>query len=174
MPLRKIITKGDPVLNKRAHPVTNFDEKLSGLLDDMVETLRDSGGVGLAAPQIGILRRVVVVINDSDEAIELVNPSIVATEGEQDGFEGCLSVPGYWGRVKRPMRARVRAQNRKGEWFEVEDEGMTARCFCHELDHLDGRLFTELTQKLYTSEELDELMERQAEEERKAEEARPS
>ena len=161
MALRTIITKGDPVLSKKAHPVTNFDEKLAILLDDMVETLRDSGGVGLAAPQIGILRRVVVVINDEDQVIELVNPEIIATEGEQEGFEGCLSVPGRWGKVARPMKARVKAQNRKGEWFEVEDEGLTARCFCHELDHLDGHLFTELTDKLYTSEELEELMEQE-------------
>ena len=161
MALRTIITKGDPVLSKKAHLVTNFDEKLALLLDDMVETLLDSGGVGLAAPQIGILRRVVVVINDEDQVIELVNPEIIATEGEQVGFEGCLSVPGRWGRVKRPMKARVRAQNRQGEWFEVEDEGLTARCFCHELDHLDGHLFTELTDKLYTSEELDKLMEQE-------------
>ena len=165
MALRTIITKGDPVLNKKAHLVTNFDEKLAILLDDMVETLRDSGGVGLAAPQIGILRRVVVVINDEDQVIELVNPEIIATEGEQVGFEGCLSVPGRWGKVARPMKARVKAQNRKGEWFEVEDEGLTARCFCHELVHLDGHLFTELTDKLYNSEELDELMDQQAEEE---------
>ena len=161
MALRTIITKGDPVLNKKAHLVTNFDEKLAILLDDMVETLRDSGGVGLAAPQIGILRRVVVVINDEDQVIELVNPEIIATEGEQVGFEGCLSVPGRWGKVARPMKARVKAQNRKGEWFEVEYEGLTARCFCHELDHLDGHLFTELTDKLYTSEELEELMEQE-------------
>ncbi len=161
MALRTIITKGDPVLSKKAHPVTNFDEKLAILLDDMVETLRDSGGVGLAAPQIGILRRVVVVINDEDQVIELVNPEIIATEGEQVGFEGCLSVPGRWGKVARPMKARVKAQNRQGEWFEVEDEGLTARCFCHELDHLDGHLFTELTDKLYTSEELEELMEQE-------------
>ena len=161
MALRTIITKGDPVLNKKAHLVTNFDEKLAILLDDMVETLRDSGGVGLAAPQIGILRRVVVVINDEDQVIELVNPEIIATEGEQVGFEGCLSVPGRWGKVALPMKARVKAQNRKGEWFEVEDEGLTARCFCHELDHLDGHLFTELTDKLYTSEELEELMEQE-------------
>ena len=161
MALRTIITKGDPVLSKKAHPVTNFDEKLANLLDDMVETLRDSGGVGLAAPQIGILRRVVVVINGEDQVIELVNPKIIATEGEQVGFEGCLSVPGRWGRVKRPMKAIVRAQNRQGQWFEVEDEGLTARCFCHELDHLDGHLFTELTDKLYTSEELEELMEQE-------------
>ena len=164
MALRTIITKGDPVLNKKAHLVTNFDEKLAILLDDMVETLRDSGGVGLATPQIGILRRVVVVINDEDQVIELVNPEIIATEGEQVGFEGCLSVPGRWGKVKRPMKAKVKAQNRQGEWFEVEDEGLTARCFCHELDHLDGHLFTELTDKLYTSEELEELMEQEGQE----------
>ena len=161
MALRTIITKGDPVLTKKAHLVTSFDQKLAILLDDMIETLRDAGGVGLAAPQIGILRRVVVVVNEEDQVIELVNPEIIATEGEQVGVEGCLSVPGRWGKVTRPMKAKVRAQNRQGEWFEVEDEGLTARCFCHELDHLDGHLFTELTDRLYTSEELEELMEQE-------------
>ena len=164
MALRTIITKGDPVLSKKAHLVTNFDEKLALLLDDMVETLRDSGGVGLAAPQIGILRRVVVVINDEDQVIELVNPEIIATEGEQEGFEGCLSVPGRWGVVKRPMKAKVKAQDRHGNWFEAEGEEIVARCFCHELEHLDGHLFTERAPKLYTTEELDKLMEEQEEE----------
>ena len=162
MALRTIITKGDPVLSKKAHLVTNFDEKLALLLDDMVETLRDSGGVGLAAPQIGILRRVVVVINDEDQVIELVNPEIIATEGEQVGFEGCLSVPGLWGRVTRPMKVKVRAQDRNGAFFEVEGEGITARCFCHETEHLDGHLFTEHTDRLYDNEELDRLLEAEA------------
>lgn len=161
MAIREILTDKDPALHKKCHPVTRFDAKLGLLLDDMKETLAHANGAGLAAPQIGILRRVVVVINEADQVIELVNPEIIATEGEQVGFEGCLSVPGRWGKVKRPMKARVRAQNRQGEWFEVEDEGLTARCFCHELDHLDGHLFTELTDKLYTSEELDKLMEQE-------------
>ncbi|MBC5737930.1 peptide deformylase [Lawsonibacter faecis] len=164
MSVRKIITKGDPVLGKKAHPVTQFDEKLHGLLDDMRDTLAQASGAGLAAPQVGILRRVVVISTGEEEGeiLELVNPTIVATEGEQDGLEGCLSVPGYWGRVKRPMKATVRAQDRNGEWFERTGEAMTARCFCHEVDHLDGRLYTELVEgKLYTNDELEEMMEEQ-------------
>lgn len=157
--LRTIVTEGDPVLNKVCHPVTKFDEKLWNLLDDMQETLAQSNGVGLAAPQVGILRRVVLVINSEDEVLELVNPTIIKAEGEQDGLEGCLSVPGKWGNVKRPMVVRVRAQDRYGNWFEVEDEELTARCFCHELDHLDGHLFVERTDHLFTPEELDAMME---------------
>lgn len=157
--LRTIVTEGDPVLNKVCHPVTKFDEKLWNLLDDMQETLAQSNGVGLAAPQVGILRRVVLVINSEDEVLELVNPTIIKAEGEQDGLEGCLSVPGKWGNVKRPMVVRVRAQDRHGNWFEVEDEELTARCFCHELDHLDGHLFVERTDHLFTPEELDAMME---------------
>ena len=160
--LRTIITEGDPVLNKVCHPVTKFDEKLWALLDDMQETLAESNGVGLAAPQVGILRRVVLVINSEDQVLELINPTIIKSEGEQDGLEGCLSVPGKWGNVKRPMVVRVRAQDRNGNWFEVEDEELTARCFCHELDHLDGHLFVEHTDRLFTSEELDAMMEEDA------------
>ena len=157
--LRTIVTEGDPVLNKVCHPVTKFDEKLWNLLDDMQETLAQSNGVGLAAPQVGILRRVVLVINSEDEVLELINPTIIKAEGEQEGLEGCLSVPGKWGNVKRPMVVRVRAQDRNGNWFEAEDEELTARCFCHELDHLDGHLFVERTDRLFTSEELDAMME---------------
>ncbi len=157
--LRTIITQGDPTLNKVCHPVTKFDEKLWDLLDDMRETLMESNGVGLAAPQVGILRRAVLVINGQDEVLELINPTIVHTDGEQEDMEGCLSVPGKWGFVKRPMVVRVRAQDRNGNWFEVEDEGLTARCFCHELDHLDGHLFVEHTDRLYTPEELEAMME---------------
>ena len=158
MAIRDIVTQGDPVLNKVCHPVTKFDEKLWELLDDMHDTLAQSNGVGLAAPQIGILRRVVLVINGEDRVIELINPTIVHTEGEQEGLEGCLSVPGKWGVVTRPMRVRVRAQDRNGNWFEEEDEELTARCFCHELDHLDGHLFSELADQLFTSEELEAMM----------------
>lgn len=157
--LRTIVTQGDPVLNKVCHPVTKFDEKLWDLLDDMRETLLDSNGVGLAAPQVGILRRVVLVINEQNEILELINPTIIHTAGEQEDMEGCLSVPGKWGFVTRPMVVRVRAQDRNGSWFEVEDEGLTARCFCHELDHLDGHLFVEHTDRLYTPEELEQMME---------------
>lgn len=163
MALRKIYKRGDSVLTKIAHPVTKFDNRLFALLDDLRDTLLEAGGVGLAAPQIGILRRAVVVIDDKENIIELVNPVIVKQSGEQDGYEGCLSVPGLYGLVKRPMRVRVRAQDRTGKFFEAEDEGMTARCFCHELEHLDGHLFVEHTNRLYTTEELDQMAEEKKE-----------
>ena len=158
MALRTILTDGDPALHKVCRPVTQFDEKLHDLLDDMKETLAKANGAGLAAPQVGILRRAVIVVDANDEMLELVNPEIIAREWEQEGFEGCLSVPGRWGVVKRPMKAKVRAQDRNGNFFEVEGEEIVARCFCHEIDHLDGHLFTELAGRLYTNEELDELM----------------
>ena len=139
--------------------VTKFDDKLHTLLDDMADTLRDADGVGLAAPQVGILRQVVLVINEDDEIIELINPEIIQTSGEQFGLEGCLSVPGRYGFVKRPMVVRVRAQDRNGNTFEVEDEGLTARCFCHEIDHLSGHLFDELVDRTYTVEEIEQMEE---------------
>ena len=158
MALRTILTDGDPVLHKACRPVTQFDGRLHDLLDDLKETLAQANGAGLAAPQVGILRRAVIVVDANDKMLELVNPEIIAVEGEQEGFEGCLSVPGRWGVVKRPMKAKVRAQDRNGDFFEVEGEEIVARCFCHEIDHLDGHLFTELAGRLYTTEELDELM----------------
>ncbi len=164
MAIRDILTDKDPALHKKCHPVTRFDEKLCSLLDDMRDTLAHANGAGLAAPQIGILRRVVVVVDANDDMLELVNPELVARDGEQDGLEGCLSVPGMWGYVKRPMHAKVRAQDRRGNWFEAEGEEIVARCFCHELEHLDGHVFTEHVDRLYTGEDLDRLL---AEEERK-------
>ncbi|WP_297289593.1 peptide deformylase [uncultured Flavonifractor sp.] len=158
MALRTILTDDDPVLHKACRPVTQFDGRLHDLLDDLKETLAEANGAGLAAPQVGILRRAVIVVDANDQMLELVNPEIIAMEGEQEGFEGCLSVPGRWGVVKRPMKAKVRAQDRNGNFFEVEGEEIVARCFCHEIDHLDGHLFTELAGRLYTTEELDELM----------------
>lgn len=158
MALRTILTDGDPALHKACRPVTQFDEKLHDLLDDLKETLAHANGAGMAAPQVGILRRAVIVVDANDQMLELVNPEIIEREGEQEGFEGCLSVPGRWGVVKRPMKAKVRAQDRNGNFFEVEGEEIVARCFCHEIDHLDGHLFTELASRLYTNEELDELM----------------
>ncbi len=158
MALRTILTDEDPALHKVCRPVTNFDGRLHDLLDDLKETLAHANGAGLAAPQVGILRRAVIVVDDSGEMLELVNPEIIAQEGEQEGLEGCLSVPGRWGFVKRPMKATVRAQDRNGSFFEVEGEGIVARCFCHELAHLDGHLFSELADKLYTNDELDELL----------------
>ena len=165
MALRKIVLQGDECLKKKCRPVTDFNERLHTLLDDMAETLIDSGGVGLAAPQVGILRRVCVVMNEDDEIIELINPEIIATDGEQTGLEGCLSVPGKYGVVTRPYVVRVRAQDRDGVFFEVEDEGLTARCFCHEIEHLDGHLFVEHTDHLLSDEELEEYIRRQEEEE---------
>ena len=159
MALREIITQGDPVLGKVCRPVEKFDQRLHDLLDDMKETLAESNGVGLAAPQIGILRRVVVVVDAEDNMVELVNPVIIASEGEQTGLEGCLSVPGKYGVVTRPYKATVRAQNRNGQFFEVTGEEITARCFFHELDHLDGHLFVEHTDSLYTVEELEAMEE---------------
>lgn len=163
MALREILTQGDPVLTKTCRPVEKFDRKLHDLLDDLKETLSDSGGVGLAAPQIGILRRVVVVEDRDDHMLELVNPVIVSQEGEQSGWEGCLSVPGKYGMVQRPSLVTVRAQDRDGNFFEASGEDLVARCFCHELEHLDGHLFVEHTDRLYTVEELDAM--EQAEEE---------
>ena len=153
MGLRKILTDKDPALHKVCKPVEKFDTRLHRLLDDMNETLVDSGGVGLAAPQVGILRRVVLV-DTGEEILELINPELVETDGEQEGPEGCLSVPGQYGLVKRPYYAKVRAQDREGNWFEAEGEELIARCFCHELDHLDGILYTQLMERLLTEEEL--------------------
>ena len=153
MGLRKILTEKEPSLHKVCKPVTSFDNRLHKLLDDMKETLIESNGVGLAAPQVGILRRVVLVDNGT-EILELVNPTIIDTDGVQEGPEGCLSVPGKYGWVKRPYYAKVRAQDRNGNWFEAEGEELTARCFCHELDHLDGILYTQVMDRLLTDEEL--------------------
>ena len=165
MALRKIVLQGDECLTKVCRPVTDFNSRLHTLLDDMKETLLDSGGVGLAAPQVGILRRVCVVQNEDDEVIELINPEIIFTDGEQTGLEGCLSVPGKYGIVTRPEVVRVRAQDRNGDFFEVEDSDLTARCFCHEIEHLDGHLFVEHTDHLMTEEELEEFIRRQEEDE---------
>lgn len=153
MGLRNILTDKDPALHKVCKPVTNFDGKLHKLLDDMAETLKEANGVGLAAPQVGILRRVVIV-DVGDGIVELVNPTLVETDGEQIGAEGCLSVPGKYGLVKRPYYAKVKAQDRYGEWFEAEGEEIIARCFCHELDHLDGIVYTEVMERFLTEEEL--------------------
>ena len=163
MAIRNIIKEGDSVLRKNCRVVTDFNDRLHLLLDDMRDTLAQSGGVGLAAPQVGVLRRAVLVLETNVEegeeeyVIELINPEIISTEGEQDGPEGCLSVPGQFGLVKRPERVRVRAQDRDGNWFEVEGEGLTARCFCHEIDHLSGKLFIDETYHMLTEEEMADM-----------------
>ncbi len=154
MGLRKILTVAEPALHKVCRPVNNFDERLHILLEDMRQTLVDSGGVGLAAPQVGILRRVVLV-DTGEEILELINPTLVETDGEQEGPEGCLSIPGKYGLVKRPYYAKVRAQDREGNWYEAEGEELIARCFCHELDHLDGIVYTQVMERYLTEEELE-------------------
>ena len=153
MGMRKILTDKEPSLHKVCKPVTKFDWRLHKLLDDMAETLEEANGVGLAAPQVGILRRVVIV-DTGDGILGLVNPTLVETSGEQTGPEGCLSVPGRYGLVTRPNFAKVSAQDRDGNWFEAEGEELIARCFCHELDHLDGILYTQVMDRFLTEEEL--------------------
>ena len=148
--IRKV---GDEALRKVCRPVDAITPRIHTLLDDMLETMRAANGVGLAAPQVGILRRIVVIEVEPGEVIELINPKIIAYSGEQDGQEGCLSVPGRWGMVKRPMHVTVRALNRKGEEFEITGHELLARCFCHELDHLDGGLYID---KAYAMDEDDE------------------
>ena len=157
MGLRKILTDKDPALHKVCKPVTAFDGKLHKLLDDMRETLIDSNGVGLAAPQVGILRRIFLVdvgLNGED-ILECINPEILETDGEKEGAEGCLSVPGRYGLVKRPYWVKIRAQDRNGDWFEAEGEEIIGRCFCHENDHLDGIVYTEVMERFLTEEELE-------------------
>ena len=164
MALRTVLTEDNPALRRICRPYTAFNERLHQLLDDMRETLIEEDGVGLAAPQVGILRRACLVLETNvgeDEEpyfIELVNPEILSTDGEQSGGEGCLSFPGQYGIVRRPMHVVVKAQDRNGEPFTVEGEGLTARAFCHEIDHLDGILFVDKADHMLTDEELQELM----------------
>ena len=161
MARRNILTKEEPGLYKHCRPVTDFNPRLHQLLDDMRDTLSQENGVGLAAPQAGVLRRAVIVLEtnvpegEEEYIIELVNPEIIESDGEQYGAEGCLSVPGEYGLVRRPMHVKVRAQDRNGESFEVEGEGLTARCFCHEIDHLNGIVFTSKCERMLTEEELE-------------------
>ncbi len=146
MAVRNIVKKGDEVLKKKCRPVENFDEKLHTILDDMKETLAKANGVGLAAPQIGIMRRYCII--DVEEGFfELINPEIISKSGKQRDVEGCLSCPNDWGYVTRPNKVKFKAQNRFGEWYEVECEGLFARAVCHETDHLDGKLFVDLIEE---------------------------
>ena len=160
MALRNILLDGEPALLKSSRPVKDFDKRLHQLLDDMRETLVYAGGAGLAAPQVGILRRVALVLetnvqeDEIEHIIELINPEIIFEEGEQEGPEGCLSFPGEMGIVKRSMDVKVRAQDRNGEFFEVQGTGLTARAFCHELDHLDGIIYRSRAQRMLTKEEI--------------------
>ena len=155
MALRNIVKEGDDILNKKCRPVQKFDKKLAILLEDMAETMRNANGVGLAAPQVGILRRV-VVIDIGEGLIELVNPKIIAFSGEQEGNEGCLSFPGQWGIVKRPNYVKVKAQDRNSEEFTIEGKELLARAFCHELDHLDGVVFKSVCERMLRPEEIEQ------------------
>ncbi|MBR5667833.1 MAG: peptide deformylase [Lachnospiraceae bacterium] len=159
MALRKIRTQGDNVLNKPCKPVTEMNRRTEDLIDDMIETMYDADGVGLAAPQVGILKRLFVidVTPEGDSPIVFINPEILSVEGEQTGLEGCLSVPGKSGVVTRPNKVRCRYQDRNLEWQEIEGEGLLARAILHENDHLDGHLYVELVSgKLYDNSELTE------------------
>ncbi len=155
MGTRRIVVQGDDRLQKKCRQVTDFNRRLHILLDDMKETLEEAQGAGLAAPQVGVLRRAVIVVDDDETMIELVNPELLAYSGEQTGPEGCLSVPGKWGMVTRPYSVKIRAQDRDGNWFELEREEMTARCLCHEIEHLDGHLYVEHIDHFLTDEELE-------------------
>ena len=159
MALRNIVKDGDDILKKKCRPVERFDQKLWVLLDDMADTMHHANGVGLAAPQVGILRRAVVIdiSPEQDSVLELVNPKIIAYSGVQEGNEGCLSFPGQWGIVKRPNYVKVKAQDRFGEEFTVEGTELLARAFCHELDHLNGVVFKEVCERMLTRSEIEDM-----------------
>ncbi|MBO4392672.1 MAG: peptide deformylase [Clostridia bacterium] len=144
MALREIVTEGYESLSKISKPVTSFDPRLELLIKDMKDTLVKADGLGLAAPQIGVLRRVIIIVDgETDQLVALVNPEIVSASGSQNANEGCLSIPGVWGRTERPAEVTVKAQDAQGEWFELTRTGITAVCLCHEIDHLNGILFRE-------------------------------
>ena len=153
MALRNIVKVGDDVLRKKCRPVTMIDPKIHQLLDDMAQTMHEANGVGLAAPQVGLLKRI-VVIDIGEGVIELINPEIISASGSQTDDEGCLSVPGVYGYVTRPTWAKIRAQDRFGNWFEREGEGIVAQCFCHETEHLDGHLFIEKVEEYVDVEQM--------------------
>ena len=160
MSLRLIRELGDPVLGKKAKAVKEMTPKLRELIEDMKETMYDSDGVGLAAPQVGMLKRIVVidVSMEQDQPIVMINPEIIEKDGEQTGYEGCLSVPGKTGVVTRPEHVVCNAMNEEMEPYTIEAEGLLARCICHELDHLDGHLYVELAgDQLYDNEELEQM-----------------
>ncbi len=155
MGMRDIVKEGDRILTKKCRPVEKFDEKLASLLDDMAETLKAADGVGLAAPQVGILRRVCIVdVGDKDGLVELVNPEIIASSGTQTGAEGCLSCPNEYGLVERPMFVTVKAYDRNGNEFTMKGEGLKARAFCHEIDHLNGIIFKQKVQRMLRPDEI--------------------
>ena len=157
MAKRKIVQFGDDTLRRVCRPVDTINKNVLTLLDDMAETMRAADGVGLAAPQVGILRRIAVIEVEPGELIELINPKIVAMAGEQEGSEGCLSLPGQFGMVKRPKYVTVRATDRHGKEFEMNGTDLLARAFCHEIDHLNGVVFKEVAERMLTRKEIDEM-----------------
>lgn len=159
MALLNILKKNDPTLRKKSREVTEITPRIITLLDDMIETLHDANGAGLAAPQVGVLRRVCLVETEDTGLVELINPEIIEAQGEQEELEGCLSIPGEWGYTHRPEKVTVRALNRNGEQFTVTGEGLGARAFCHEIDHLDGILYIDKAVHMLTEEEIKELEE---------------
>lgn len=170
MALRNIILEGDEILRKKCREITDFGEKTAALMDDLRETLKKAEGLGLAAPQVAILRRAAVIVDNDETVIDLINPEVIWRSDETVGaFEGCLSCPDKRAYIQRPIKVKVKAQDRSGKLFEKELEEMAARAACHEIDHLDGILFIDNADKVYTDEELEELFERQAEAEEKAE-----
>ncbi|MFI3314013.1 MAG: peptide deformylase [Eubacteriales bacterium] len=162
MALRNIVKEGDPILGKVCRPVTKFDERLHTLLDDMLDTMDEANGVGLAAPQVGILKRIAIV-DGGTEVLELINPEVLSESGTQTDVEGCLSVPGKYGMVTRANVVTVRAQDRDGEWYEVTGEELMARAFLHEIEHLDGHLYTEKVERYLTAEELEAMSQEEEE-----------
>lgn len=154
-----IVKQGDDILRKVCRPVIEITPRITTLLDDMIETLHEADGVGLAAPQVGVLRRICIVEVEEGEIYEMINPEIIASEGEQQEMEGCLSVPGRWGITKRPEKVTVRATDRNGKEYTVSGSGLKAIAFCHEIEHLDGKLFIDNAVKMLTQEEIDEMYE---------------
>lgn len=157
MAILNIVKEGDPILRKECRPVGEITPRIIRLLDDMRETLIDANGAGLAAPQVGVLRRIAIVENDG-QFIELINPEIIAREGVQNEIEGCLSVPDVWGITERPEKVTVRATDRNGKEFTATGEGLLARAFCHEIDHLSGKLFTDEAVRILSPEEVKEML----------------
>ena len=157
MAIRQVRTMGDEILTKECKPVREMNDRTRELIEDMFETMYENNGCGLAAPQVGIRKRIFVMDVDDGNQYVMINPEILETSGSQTGAEGCLSVPGEYWMVKRPNYAKVRAQDRNGEWFELEGEELIARCICHECDHLDGHLYTEIAYHKLTDEEIEAM-----------------
>lgn len=166
MSIRMVVKHPNKVLETKCQPVTAFDKKLAALLDDMHETMVESDGVGIAAPQVGVaIRAAIVDFREGQDPIEMINPELVLFEGAETDIEGCLSFPGVFGEVERYDHIKIKAQERDGSWYELEAEGYEARAIQHEMDHLDGVLFTSKITKYVTQEELDEMIRQQEEEE---------